>query len=200
MVLVLSWKAQSACPILCIMAISLIWFLRMMCFAIRHKHRTILAKVVLSIVILSLPVYAGIDWGFNHIPQSLGTVISYDDETPVARSQYGMVVYAGDLKEKLKNTRLGQKFTDTSVSAMISGRDYYYRAYLREINLLGHKKKPVVWGYERLPHNSVIGISHRYGVFAVVPYVVMLVMTILYTFRYSTVSYTHLTLPTNSLV
>lgn len=184
-VLVLSWKAQSACPILCIMAISLIWFLRMMCFAIRHKHRTILAKVVLSIVILSLPVYAGIDWGFNHIPQSLGTVISYDDETPVARSQYGMVVYAGDLKEKLKNTRLGQKFTDTSVSAMISGRDYYYRAYLREINLLGHKKKPVVWGYERLPHNSVIGISHRYGVFAVVPYVVMLVMTILYTFRYS---------------
>ena len=56
---------------------------------------------------------------------------------------------------------------------------------MREMNLFGHKENPEMWGKKRLPHNAVLGIAHRYGVFASAPYIIMLIMVIIRTFRYS---------------
>ena len=52
------------------------------------------------------------------------------------------------------------------------------------MNLFGHEKNPKLWGKRRLPHNAFLGIAYRYGVFAVVPYILMLGALLVRTFRY----------------
>lgn len=184
-VLTFCWKAQSVCPLLCMTGISFIWFVRMLWYTKKNNCRKILARIVICAVILIIPVYAGLDWGVKHIPQVLGISVTFEGEEPIARQQYGMVVYANDLKEKFDESRIGQKFNMSSLSGILSGRDFYYRGYLREMNLFGHKENPEMWGSRRKPHNAVLGIAHRYGVFTSVPYILMLVMVIIRTFRYS---------------
>lgn len=183
--LVFCWKSQSMCPLLCIAGVSFVWFVRMSYYTRKRKCRKLLAAIIISSVVLIIPTYLFIDWGVKHIPQTLGTAITYEGEEPIAKRQYGMVVYASDLKEEFNKTRLGQKLHRTSLSGILSGRDYYYRTYLRDMNLFGHEENPKMWGKRRLPHNAVLGIAHRYGIFTSVPYILMLVMVIIRTFRYS---------------
>lgn len=178
-------KSQSLCPLLSIAGITFIWFVRTAYYTKKEHCRKRLICVVISGLILLTPTYMCIDWGVKHIPQSLGTSITYEGEELIAKRQFGMIVYAGDLKEKIRDSRLGHKLNNASVSGILSGRDYYYKAYLREMNLFGHKENPEMWGKKRLPHNAVLGIAHRYGIFASVPYIIMLIMVIIRTFRYS---------------
>lgn len=183
--LAFAWKSQSMCPLLCMAGISFIWFVRMSYYTRKQKCRKLFAALIISSVVLIIPTYLFIDWGVKHIPQTLGIAVTYEGEEPVAKRQYGMVVYASGLKEEFNKTRLGQKLHRTSLSGVLSGRDYYYRTYLRDMNLFGHEENPKMWGKRRLPHNAVLGIAHRYGIFASVPYILMLVMVIIRTFRYS---------------
>lgn len=179
------WKSQSLCPLLCIVGISSVWFIRMICHSRTQNCRKLIITVIISFIILMIPTYLLIDFGVKNVPQFLGTSVTYEGEKPVAKQQYGMVVYAGDLKEKLEESRLGQKVNSLSLSTILSGRNYYYRGYLREMNLFGHKENATMWGVKRKPHNAILGIAHRYGIFASVPYILMLVMVIIRTFHYS---------------
>lgn len=183
--LVFMVKSQSLCPLLTIAGIAFIWFVRMAYYTKKEHCRKKLVLVVISGLILLTPTYTSIDWGVKHIPQSLGTSITYEGEELIAKRQFGMTVYAGDLKEKIRDSRLGHKLNNASLSGILSGRNYYYKAYLREMNLFGHKENPEMWGKKRLPHNAVLGIAHRYGVFGSAPYIIMLIMVIIRTFRYS---------------
>lgn len=189
------WKSQSVCPLLCMIGISFIWLVRMNAYTRKHKYRKRLVSIVISVIILIMPTYLCIDWGINHIPQFFGVSVTFIGEEPIAKQQYGMVAYASDLKEKFDNSRIRQKFSNTTFSEMISGRDYYYRTYLRDMNLFGHSNNPKMWGKRRLPHNAVLGIAHRYGVFAVVPYILMLVMVIIRTFRYANKNISYAAVP-----
>lgn len=184
-IIVFIWKAQSACPLLCMLGIAFIWFVKTFYFARKEDIYKNFRVVMISFMILLIPVYMGIDWGINNIPHKLGRTITFEGEESSARIEYGMVVHASDLKEKFERNRLVQKFSRSNLSGMLSGRDYYYRAFLRDMNLFGHKKRVRVWGYERLPHNAIIAIAHRYGVFASIPYIVMLITVISRTFKYS---------------
>ena len=184
-VLVFCWKTQSVCPLLSIAGISFVWFVRMINYTKQKNCRKILMSIIICAVVLVIPVYLSLDWGVKHIPQSLGTSVNFEGEQPIARRQFGMVAYASDLKQKFDESRIGQKLGKASLSGILSGRDYYYRTYLRDMNLLGHKENPQMWGKRRLPHNAVLGIAHRYGIFTSVPYILMLVMVIIRTFRYS---------------
>ncbi|MCI8561807.1 MAG: hypothetical protein HFH03_11935 [Dorea sp.] len=184
-IIVFIWKAQSACPLLCMLGIAFIWFVKTFYFARKEDIYKNFRVVMISFMILLIPVYMGIDWGINNIPHKLGRTITFVGEESSARIEYGMVVHASDLKEKFERNRLVQKFSRNNLSGMLSGRDYYYRAFLRDMNLFGHKKRVRVWGYERLPHNAIIAIAHRYGVFASIPYIVMLITVISRTFKYS---------------
>lgn len=184
-VFVFAWKAQAACPVLCMGGIGAIWFLRNLYFAKRESYKKYFVSIVLICIVALIPVYAGIDWGINHIPQKLNTSITIKGEQPIAKEEYGMVVRASGISEKVKSSRLGEKFSSGTLSSMLSGRDYYYRTYLRKMNLLGHEDKPVMWGKRRLPHNAVLGVAYNYGVFASVPYLLMLIFTIVRTLQYS---------------
>lgn len=184
-VLTLLWKSQSAGPLLWIAGLSFIWIFRIFRYLRSLHKRRVLAAIMLALVLCIVPVYGGITWGLQNIPQMVGNELIFKGETPVAKTSYGMVVQAADIGERLKSTRLGQKFSSASVSGILSGRNYYYKTYLRNMNLVGHKDRPVMWGHRRQPHNAVLGIAYNYGVFTAVPYLIMLIAVVERTFRYS---------------
>lgn len=184
-IFVFALKSQSACPLLSMAFVVFIWIVRNSHYVkLNHSKKYLLCTMVLTILLL-IPTYIGIDWGINHIPQKLDTAITLKGEIPVAKTEYGLVAQAADIEKTIKNSRLGQKFSSGSFSTIISWRDYYYRTYLREMNLLGHKDLPVMWGHRRLPHNAILGIAYQYGVLAVIPYILMLLYVIVRTWRYS---------------
>lgn len=184
-VLTLLWKSQSAGPLLWIAGLSFIWIFRIFRYLRSLHKRRVLAVIMLAVVLCIVPVYGSITWGLQNIPQMVGNELTFKGEMPVAKTSYGMVVQAADIGETSKSTRLGQKFSNVTVSGILSGRNYYYKTYLRNMNLVGHKDRPVMWGHRRQPHNAVLGIAYNYGVFTAVPYLIMLIAVVERTFRYS---------------
>lgn len=184
-VLTLLWKSQSAGPLMWIAGLSFIWIFRIFRYLCSLHKRRVLAAIMLAFILCIVPVYGGITWGLQNIPQTIGNEITFRGETPVAKTSYGMVVQAADIGERIKSTRLVRKFSNTTVSGILSGRNYYYKTYLRNMNLFGHKDRPVMWGHRRLPHNAVLGVAYNYGVFTAVPYLIMLIAVVERTFRYS---------------
>lgn len=177
-------KTQSVGPLACMCLLSFVWLVRV-CHYVGSKKKKTVALVIISGIVLLFPIYGSITWGLNHIPQALNTSISFEGELQIKKQEFGFVVYAGEIEEKIKDTRLVQKFQTTSISKILSSRDYYYRAHLRDMNMFGHKDRLKIWGKRRLPHNALLGIAHRYGVFTLIPYVLMLLSIIYRTFLYS---------------
>ncbi len=187
------WKAQGACPLLTFCVMGLVWFFRCLLYCCRHRCVGKFAAVLLLTVILVLPVYKTVDYSINTIPHIFDTEKVYEHDKIVEKEKYPALITAAyaaeDVPEQAppdeKASRLAQKFSDLSLLKILNGRDYYYRTYLRNMNLRGHAKLAYMWGRQRLPHNAVIGIAHRYGVFAMVPYLVMIVAVFLNTCRAS---------------
>lgn len=179
------WKSQSATPMIAVFVISIIWFFRMIVHAHRVKKQKKLFLIFTLLVILIVPIYTCVSIGLNYIPKAVDKTIVFEQEQPEEKYSWGMEVKAADLSEKMKETRLGKKFRSNTLTGVLTGRDYYYKAHLRAMNLFGHEKRVIMWGRRRLPHNSIIAIAYRYGVFAVVPYVIMLISAIGRTYKYS---------------
>lgn len=184
LVLSFCWKSQSAGPLLCMGGLAFIWLFRMVRRTRNKMIRKSLIAVVISAAVLIIPANAALTWGLRNIASEIGTGINYDGETTALRIKTVPVVYAAEEGESAHKNRLEQKFSSPTLSQILSGRDYYYRTYLRDMNLFGHTSNPKMWGHRRLPHNAVLGIAHRYGIFATVPYLVMLVATIGGTIRF----------------
>ena len=185
LVLAFCWKSQSATASIAIVVVGAIWLFKMITEANRCDRKKKLLVIIALFLVLMVPTYAGVTAGLKHLPEKLGTTIVYDGEVPVARVTLAEEAYAGELMDKIQQTRLGQKFTSGNLNTILSGREYYYKAYLRSMNLIGHGKRVEAWGRGRQAHNSIIAIAYRYGIFAAVPYLIMLVAAIARTYRYS---------------
>lgn len=176
------WKSQSTGPFLCMVGLAFIWLLKMLWYTKKERTRRNLIFVIISSVIFILPVYGGLTWGLKYIPQKSDGEINYTEEINDTKEDIGFVAHAAEKNNE--EPRLIKKFSSPTLSSILSGRDYYYRTYLRDMNLFGHENNPVLWGGRRWPHNAVLGIAHRYGVFASVPYVLMLVIILIKTYYY----------------
>ena len=83
------------------------------------------------------------------------------------------------------NNRILYKLkTSVSLETLTSGRTLYWKAYLRDMNLFGHYYNATFWGGGHKPHNGYIAIMYRYGIFALVPYVMMILYNLIYAVRY----------------
>lgn len=83
------------------------------------------------------------------------------------------------------NSRILLKFRAASISSFLSGRDYFWRAYLRKLNLFGHAQKPYIWRTKINPHNAAIGMAYKYGTPCVVPYIIMFMLAVEKSYRYA---------------
>ncbi len=87
--------------------------------------------------------------------------------------------------EEGNENRLLYKLThSTSLESLTTGRTVYWKAYLRELNLWGHKHMAHFLGANRMPHNGYLAMMYRYGIFAAVPYILMVLFNLWFAFRY----------------
>ena len=102
-------------------------------------------------------------------------VVRVKDTRPVADNS--VAVSAVPISTKGER-RIWDKFTSGSLEDFTSGRTLIWRAYLREMNLFGHNNMAVVSGERKNAHSAFLMIPHRYGVFSIIPYIIMLALVL----------------------
>ena len=184
--LALLWKTQSSSGIIpAVLVIGIFGFKEMI---LSGSKRTCLRGIACIAVMaaLVLPVFAGTEWALINLPQKLNTQVYFpkDGWFTSADSMPGtLTVYAQE--STLKQNRIIRKLSSlSSLEEFTTARNFYWLGYLREMNLLGHNNKVNLWGGNRWPHNGVIAIMYRYGVFAVIPYVFMLLIYLWRSWKY----------------
>lgn len=177
----LLWKTQSASGILPGALAFFIFGVKQI--AGRRKGMVKLAAVTL---LLGLIVSLFTNWGIHTIPQALHTEVNFENDTYVAQREMPLgpvTVYAGE--ENITDSRIFQKlFKSRSLESFTTRRSVYWVGYLRGMNLLGNENKEYLWGRNRWPHNGFVQMAYRYGVFTVIPYTVMVITSMYYSWRY----------------
>lgn len=165
----LIFLSQAAGPLLAAVMIMMIWLVRCKCLSIVHIKD--LCIMISGIVLATAMIYCGV----KYVPLMVGHDIVMERDLYQASADIDSVltVEAASVKSTLKNSRLYGKFEGLSLTKILSERNYYYKAYIRQMNLWGHFDKASAFGVKKLPHNALIGIAFRYGVFAWVPYFCM---------------------------
>ena len=184
--LALLWKTQSSSGIIpAVLVIGIFGFKEMI---LSGSKRTCLRGIACLVVMaaLVLPVFAGTEWALTNLPQKLNTQVYFPKDgwfTSADIMPGTLTVYAQE--STLKQNRIIRKLSSlNSLEEFTTARNFYWLGYLRELNLLGHNNKVNLWGSNRWPHNGVIAIMYRYGVFAVIPYVFMLLIYLWRSWKY----------------
>ena len=89
---------------------------------------------------------------------------------------WGNYVYAEEMDTT--SSRFLKKFP--SLDILSSGRITIYKEYIGHLNLWGHKKDLSVGGMKYRAHNAILQIGYRYGIFAIIPYTIMILYVIYY--------------------
>ena len=172
----MEWKTQSTFSIGLLMLIVLAFLLQGIRVGIQSRSKKFLCYLLMT-ACLAFPVFAGADWGLKNVSAKLGTqVIFENDAYKITAENYNLpgteVVYASDLRE----SRVVQKLSSSkNLDQLTSGRTLYYKVYLRKMNMWGHSGSAFFYGAKHQAHNAIIMIAYRYGVFAAIPYAMLMV-------------------------
>ncbi|MFP3156566.1 hypothetical protein LQZ18_19535 [Lachnospiraceae bacterium ZAX-1] len=156
----------------------------------RKEIKLNLMKCMLFIVVCVGPYAVGVDWGLTHIPQKLGTSIEFKYDIYKIPKEVGIfseleVLAAAEDEAPNGIERIADKFRRVdSIQSFTSGRTYFYIQYMRSMNLWGHEDRPIVNGANGMPHNGLLAIAYRYGVFSAIPYLIICFYGIYYAYIY----------------
>lgn len=176
----LIWKTQTISALIPMVAVLLLFSFK---WWIRRKKVKIWSFVFCVLAI-------GIGWMVNnysiyHIPRALNTEIKFVDDFYLdSVEEHPFVVDVRAAEPGNENRLLYKLKKSASVEELLSGRTLYWKAHIRDLNLWGHEKRARFWGSRRFPHNGVIAMMHRYGIFAAVPYILLVIYFIGYSYRY----------------
>lgn len=152
--------------------------------------------VLLLTVVLYIPVSYGLQWGIDTLPYKFDTVVTYPKDLQYAKNEdklffTGDVVYAGEAETE------DQKRNDASyagshknlntdfLNIILSGRITNFTAYLQNMNLFGHRSFPNVYGASsKYAHNGILAYAYTYGIYTVIPYILMHVSFLYYALLY----------------
>lgn len=180
------------------MLLAVVHFCKMGKYASCTKNMFITAAVLLVVAVPTVKLQ-GV--ALNHLPQKLGTTVYFpNDSRMLGRMQEQTggdsqellldqlirwlpadVVYAQEDAAQNKNHIL---HTAASLDVLSSGRLSIYKEYIARMNLLGHKKDPRIWNVKMRAHNAVLQTGYRYGAFSMIPYVMMMLYMLVYSYRY----------------
>lgn len=180
-VLFFAWKTQARGNLLAMSIIFLLyciywWKLKKEVFGrVNLRWITVLGMIV---VIQNIAM----QWSVENLPHILNTQFTierdvYKDEEILLNFNEWFILKveaASNTTNKAKVTnRIISSIDATSLEQLTSGRTRYWKAYTRQMNLLGHEKKGTVNGKRTSAHNAFFDISHRYGIFIIIPYVLL---------------------------
>lgn len=158
-----------------------------------------LFQTVCVCILLLYPVIKTDDHILTHLADALGTRVIYEHDALMGYKEeeeisFTMEVYAASTEElQIIDTSGRRNFSAlfqggnliNTIEAYSSGRTLYYLDYIREMNLFGHYYHAKNWGDYIYPHNGVLEIMYRYGIFAGIPYVIMVAVSFWYGFMYA---------------
>lgn len=144
----------------------------------RKNVRQVLLLSVISFVIV---MTAG-RWGLAHVPHMMGTASAFQEgerELATGTSLFSLKAEAAD--NSGLSERLLQKITSGEWYSLFTGRTLVWKAYMRGLNLFGHSGYQECFNGMRMhAHNAVLQMMHYYGIFIVIPYLIMLYYSVKY--------------------
>lgn len=144
---------------------------------IRNKHIGVVRGVFCAVGFMALifAVHMLMSWATVNLPIKQ-IVFSWDSYIP-NEIQENMTVVG------MEAPMIQKVAFNSNMTSFLTGRNYYWMGYLREINFFGHEYYPSMWGGARTPHNGILGIMYRYGILTIVPYILMFVNAVIIAFR-----------------
>lgn len=174
------------------------YFMRIWILKTNVSYRKKIVRVACVMGILAVPSLWLQNWAVHNLAEKLGTVMYYpnDDrmlEYPGEQADsilQGLrieifpadIVYAAETADTGAQREMMKK--SSSIELLSSGRTTIYKEYIANMNLFGHKKELRIWGEKMRAHNAVLQTGYRYGVFSMIPYVIMLLYVLIYSWRY----------------
>lgn len=182
------WKTQSASG-LYVLPICIAIFLLQQIKA-RRKPIKILMLAGMCVV-LFIPTYLGTDWCLHNLSYRCNTVIQFEKDYAMEKEKYKSIftqtVYASEtgIESTIGKNHAIDKMFEGSLTEVLSGRDYFWKAYFRETNLFGHESKGLtLWGQiSAKPHSGFLMILYRYGVYVMIPYMMMIGINLIKTWK-----------------
>lgn len=173
------WKTQSTFAIGTLGLVSVFFLFSAIVYSFGQSKRKLAAYIILSLCLM-LPVWYGTDYGVSHISEKFGKEIIYKNDwykpAVSVKMPWETTVYASDSEE---NRVMYKVLYSANLEELTSGRTLYQKAYFREMNLFGHTASAKFLGAKHQAHNAVIMIAYRYGVFAAVPYALMMLLFVI---------------------
>lgn len=171
----MEWKTQSTFSIIALVVIFISFLIQGIRVDIRIRNKRF-ACILLIIGIFVYPVFAISDWGLHNISAKYGTQLIFkNDAYKIEAGNYCLpgtdVVYASTLS----NSRIVNKLVNSNnMNELTSGRTQFYRIYIQKMNLWGHSDRATLFGNKSYAHNAILMIAYRYGVFAAIPYAMLM--------------------------
>lgn len=163
----LSGKKIAVLYAVILLAAALLWPIRSWIKTMSGKEKKKLAMYLL-LAFFSVCVYY---FSVKYIPWKLQTMVSYEKETFVSRKDPSAIA-------ALSQTGI-EAYQNVEFDAA-EQKIRIWKAYLKKSSLFGHKQPNLkVLGKRRPAENYILQILYRYGIFVVIPYVLMFCMTFL---------------------
>ena len=192
-----TWESQSIGPLAVIALTGLFYVYHLLKIRVDLKR---LSLAVVCALVLSLPTVGILKVAISTVPYVLKTQIVFDkdfylskesledvsaDEFLTAILPESKVLAEGmEVTSEETGSRITNKLSHlTNIDYFTSGRTLYQRVHLRLINIWGHESSPFFYERTHQPHNGLVAMLYRYGIFMVAPYVLFLVVYILKTWR-----------------
>ncbi|MEY8390544.1 hypothetical protein D3Z36_05100 [Lachnospiraceae bacterium] len=121
-------------------------------------------------------------WALNNVPHMLGTEFFFqEEEVQTATGMVSLSLTAEAAGKSGISDRLLRKVTSGEWYGFFSGRDEIWKEYIRNWNLLGHADYQECGSAGKThAHNAILQTMHYYGIFIVVPYLIMLYYSLKY--------------------
>ncbi len=169
------WRTQSFTAIIMVFLTCLIFSYRVFLSRRRYKGEIIKMLVILP---LTMALSGGLlEASLKFVPIWLDSEILFDKDVYIKElpeeENFSIIVHASTMERfstKIKSL--------TSFENLSSARNLYWYSYLRDMNLWGHGNNALVRGKEGNPHNAVIGMAYRYGIFSAIPYTIILLYSL----------------------
>lgn len=174
------WKTQSVISLMLAVFVGIVFSLK----AWMNKRKIRIWGIVVCLCFFGIG-YAGIDFCTYHVPRALNLEIKYQNDFYIDTvTEHPFLVNVSAAEPGNDNRFLYKLRTSTSLDELTTGRTKYWKAYLRDMNLWGHKNKAHFYGKRQDAHNGILEFMHRYGIFMAIPYVLMLLYNLVYAWRY----------------
>lgn len=174
------WKTQSVISLMLAVFVMLLFSLKVW----MNKRKLGILGLVVYLCLVGIG-YVGCDFCVYNVPRMLNLEIKYENDFYMDTVvEHPFLLDVGAAEPGNDNRLLYKLKTSTSLDELTTGRSKFWKAYLREMNLWGHRNKARFYGKTQDAHNGVLEFMYRYGIFAAVPYILMVLYSLAYAVQY----------------